>query len=342
MKVIAFDNDPDLQGLFMEAARGIYSGDTGWLGDSATGRLGVEDADPLRRHFLAMDGSRILGRVSAAINPALREMHGPAYAQLGQFECVDDVAAARALIQEAIGWLRQAAPASKTLLAPMDLDTWHAYRLRTGGFDEASFPMEPYNPAYYPALFAALGFAPVVRYVTKTVNDPAIPMQAWEASYKRATRRGYRFRSFDGGNRPGEMLQIHGLSREMFCRNPFYVDISLAEFARMYAGEAGQLDTELFVFMLDPQGETVGFAFASPDRRRHELVNIKTFGTLPRVHGLGAGAALAMEVYRRAIRRGFTRINHCLMRAGNEADLMDRGGARVTREYTLYSKAMSE
>ncbi len=342
MKLIEFDGDTDLQGKFLQFARHLYAENANWPGDPAAGRLGAGEAGQLKRHFLVSDGNNTLGRVSALTNPALRDAHGQIYGQLGFFECVDDRTAAMALVDGAMEWLKQASPRTRSVLAPMDLDTWHAYRLRTAGFDEASFLMEPYNPAYYPALFEAAGFAPISRYVTKTVAQPALPMRAWQAPYTRVLERAYSFRSFDPGMRPEELRLIYALSTEIFCRNPFYVAISEAEFARMYAGEAGQLDKDLFVFMLDPHGETVGFAFAAPDRRRRETLNIKTFGTLPRVHGIGAGAALAMEVYRRAIGRGFTRINHCLMRAGNEADLMDRGMAQVTREYTLYARSLAQ
>jgi len=177
-------------------------------------------------------------------------------------------------------------------------------------------------------------------YVTKTVSDPSVPMRVWEPAHGRALKLGYRFRSFDPASRALEMRLVYQLSTRIFRKNPFYVDVSEQEFAELYGREAGRLDAEFFVFVLDPQGEPVGFLFAMPDRVQHETLNIKTMGTLPRVHGTGMGAALTMEVYRRGISRGFSIFRHCLMRAGNEADRMDRGGARVTREYALYSRSV--
>jgi predicted GNAT superfamily acetyltransferase len=92
--------------------------------------------------------------------------------------------------------------------------------------------------------------------------------------------------------------------------------------------------------MLDAAGQAVGFSFSVPDHRDPHTVNLKTFGVTPQVRGTGMGAALAFEAYRRFQSKGYTRVNHCLMRSGNRADQFDRGLAKVTREYTLYVKPM--
>ena len=343
MRLVDFDLDPALLQQFLEWPRQLYAGDPNWLDDPSAARLlsaGVYQG-AIWRNFLVLDGSHVLGRLTASANHLLTDDDGHPFGQLGFFECVDDPAAARLLVGAASEWLRLKIPQSRSVLAPMAFDTWHSYRLRTSGFDASSFQMEPYNPPHYPDLFASLGFAAVSHYVTKTVTDLPRLLRLWEPYHRRAVARGYRFRTFNPADSAGEMSLLYRLSTSIFKQNPFYVDIPEAEFRCMYGGAAGQLDPDLLIFVTDPTGEPVGFSFSMPDPRQPGTINVKTLGTLARVHGLGIGAALAHEIYRRFEARGFTRVNHCLMRAGNLADLLDRHKAQVTREYTLYSRALT-
>ena len=141
----------------------ITQPNSNWLPDLAEARFhcGDHPASAVWRNFLLVDGSDMRGRVTAMINPHLCDDSGRPYGQLGFFECIDDPDAARLLIEPAMAWLRDKLPVGGSVLAPMNFDTWHAYRLRTAGFEEPTYFMEPYNPRFYPALFTALGFAPI-------------------------------------------------------------------------------------------------------------------------------------------------------------------------------------
>jgi GNAT superfamily N-acetyltransferase len=278
--------------------------------------------------------------VTALIDTRLHNERGQPFGQLGFFECINNLSVARLLIEAASQWLREKAPGMQTVLAPINFDTWHPYRLRTKGFDQPTFLMEPYNPSYYLGLFTSLGLSPVSRYVTKTVTEPSALMISWESYYRDAVARGYRFRSFDLSAVNAEMSLIYQLSLVTFRDNLFFVGISEAEFRALYSGVSGSLDPDLLVFLLDPAGEPVGISFSVKDHRHPGTVNLKTFGILPPSQKTGLGAALAWETYRRFQDKGFTCVNHCLMRAGNRADQFDHGLAEITREYSLYSRSL--
>jgi hypothetical protein len=339
MKLVDFDFEPEWLNRFLDWPREHYASNPNWMPDPAEPRF-LCSGNAARRNFLVVDGQEIRGRITAMINPTLLDDSGHPYAQLGFFECSDDPQVARMLVEPALGWLRDHLPEGSTVLAPMNFDTWHAYRLRTGGFEEPTFMMEPYNPSFYPAIFAALDFAPISQYVTKTVTHPATLMSAWEEHHRAAIARGYRFRSIDPAALDSEMSLIHRLSLATFCDNLFFTGIPEEEFRALYAGAASRLDPHLLIFLLDPQGIPVGLSFSSPDARMPATVNLKTFGVLPRVRGEGAGAALAYESYRRFAERGFQQVNHCLMRVGNRADHFDGGLGEVTREYALYARSL--
>lgn len=342
MRTLAFDFDATLLQRFLDWPRQHYISDPNWLPDPSAAHLLSREANPGAswRNFLVLDGDAIYGRVTALVNPRLRDEHHQVFGQLGFFECVDDPSAAQTLLSAAMDWLRENAPQTRTVLAPMNFDTWHPYRLRTRGFDQPTFLMEPYNPPYYPALLALLGFTPTMTYVTKTVTDPSALLAAWQPYHEQAIAQGYTFRSFDPATVNTEMTLVYRLSVPTFRDNFFFAETSEAEFRALYAGVAGSVDPALLFFMLDAAGEPVGFSFSVPDHRQSQTVNLKTFGVLPRVRNAGMGAALAWEAYRRFQAKGFTRVNHCLMRAGNRADQFDRGLAEITREYTLYSRPL--
>lgn len=342
MRIVDFDFDPELLRRFLDWPRQLYAADPNWVPDpGAVHQLsGQAHPDSRWRNFLAFDGESICGRVTAIVNPLLRDDTGHPYGQLGFFECIDDVPTAQALLGAVLAWVRENAPETHNMLAPINFDTWHGYRLRTAGFDQRTFFMEPYNPPYYPALFAALGFAPAMQYVSKTVDDLQMLIDAWRPFYVQAIAQRYTFRSFDPANLDSEMSLVYRLSVPTFRDNFFFADLSESGFRALYADVARSVDPALLFFMLDSSGEAVGFSFSVPDHRDPHTVNLKTFGVLPQVRGAGMGAALAFEAYRRFQSKGYRRVNHCLMRSGNRADGFDRGLAQVTREYVLYAKEL--
>ncbi len=347
MKIVDFDFDPDLLQRFLAFPHLHYGSDPNWLPDPDEARLLAPARSPSPtarwRNFLAVepDGERIRGRLSAIVNARLADENGRPFGQLGFFECVDDLHTARALINRALAWLRANAPEAQTVLGPMNFDTWHSYRWRVSGFDQPTFAREPYNPPYYPALLEMLDFAPIAFYVTKTVAEPAPLSAAWEQYHARALAQGFTFRPLNPAALVEEMFLIYRLSLVMFQENLFFVGISESEFTALYASAGAALDPELLLFILDPAGEPAGFSFTFPDPRCRNTANLKTGGVMPAWRGTGLGATVAYEVYRRLVRKGFTRINHCLMREGNRFDQFDRGAAAVTRRYALYSRPLN-
>lgn len=342
MKVVGFDFDAGLLKKFLEFPRRHYASDSNWIPDPAETRLLSDRASRsmLWRNFLVLDGDEVFGRATAIINAQLRDENNQSYGQIGFFECVNDLAAAQLLIDTSFNWLRANLPAQGNILAPMNFNTWHPYRFRTKGFDAPTFFMEPYNPSYYPTLFAALNFVPVSHYVTKTVADLSPLLSFWEPYYHDAISKGFKFRSFNLDAVNTEMSLIYRLSLAMFRENLFFAKVSEPEFRALYSGTAGHIDPDLFLFLLDPSGEPAGLSFSLADHRQPHTVNVKTFGVLPHIRKEGMGAGFAYEVYRRFHAKGFVRVNHCLMRAGNRADGFDGGLGEVTREYTLYTRSL--
>ena len=228
MRIVDFDFDSELLKQFLNFPRRHYASDPNWMPDPAETRLlSQSDSASMRwRNFLALSGEEARGRVTAIINPRLHDKNGQLYGQLGFFECVNDLSTAQALIDPAVKWLSANLTSRANVLAPMNFDTWHAYRFRTKGFDEPTFFMEPQNSSYYPALFCELGFVPTSDYVTKTVNALAPALDFWKPYHRDMLAKRFAVRPFNLGAMTEEMSLIYRLSLDMFRENLFFTDIS--------------------------------------------------------------------------------------------------------------------
>ena len=138
---------------FIKLPATVYAGDPRWIPPftiDVRRRLSTEN--PFLeyggiKNFLAVDGDRTLGRVTALRNPRL-VVDGDPIGLFGFFEVTDNYEAAAALWDAARDWLRRRG--CKRVWGPMNFHIWDAYRFMTKGFETEPFAGEPYNPSYYP------------------------------------------------------------------------------------------------------------------------------------------------------------------------------------------------
>lgn len=340
MNIVDFYADPEKLAQFLRFPAALYADDPNWAPDHSEAHLLNARNNPYPaanwRHFMIQDEQQVYGRLTAIVNPKLVDDEGQPYGQLGFFECVDNLPYARALVKEALNWLKTNYSDIKSILAPINFDTWHAYRLRTSGFNQSPFPMEPYNPPYYPEMFKKLGFHPTADYVTKTITDLSALMSSWETHYDKVIAAGYKFRSLDPDSIPEELSLVYSLSKDIFQANPYFIELPQEEYQAMYGDIARAIDPQFIQFATAPSNRPAGFSFSFSDPKAPHSAHIKTYGVVPQARNSGLGAALAYQTYQILKNKGYTCINHCLMHLNNRADQFDRGIGKTTREYTLY------
>lgn len=281
------------------------------------------------------------GRLTALLNPALRDEAGRPYGQLGFLDLPDDPAAAKELVDRALAWLAAQEPGIATVLAPMNGDAWRDYRLMVAGFEAPPFPGEPRNPPWLPGLLAACGFAPFSEHLTKTLDDPQALLAAWEPLAARMRRRGYGFTAVDPADLATSLPRAHRLSLRVFGRLPLFTPLPEADFLALYAGADRLLEPGGLVFAQGPDGVDLGLGFAFRLPGRPEDLYLKSFGILPEAQGSGLAAAFLAEIYRLWLGRGVRRVHHCLMNRHEAATRFDRGAGRVTRRYRLYARPLA-
>jgi GNAT superfamily N-acetyltransferase len=346
---------------FLDLPSEVYRGDPNYNAPTRKDVLSSlfrPDFAGLQKVWVGVEGGRPRARIVARRSPSLRDGNGLPYGMLGFFEALPGTEVG-SLFDEAVCWLWE--NGAGEILGPMDGDTWHRHRLSVGPWDDPPFLLEPYNPRYYPALWARYGFKVLESYASKRV-EPELVAAHLEPKRQAALAAGYRLRPIEPRRFRDELRRIYAMSRTIFSRNFLYTDIPEEEFLSLYAGARNLIDPDLVLIAETPSGEDAGFLFAFPDRfravaamrgrrdpfalvrfllhrhERHEMdaVNFKTIGVLPAHRKAGLGAALMGQGHRIALEKGYRKANHCLFRDGNPSGEMDGGTGRVMRQYYLY------
>lgn len=301
------------------------------------------DTGPRSRTFAALDAhGRPRGRLTALLNAALTDEAGRPFGQLGFLDLANDLDSTRGLIGEAMNWLGALDAGVATVLAPMNGDAWHDYRLMVAGHAEPPFPGEPRNPPWLPELLQACGFATFSEHVTKTIARPAELATSWAHFHSRALARGISFQAVAPAVLDAALSRAHRLSLAVFRRLPLFSPLSEADFRGLYAGIEGLLEPDSLLFAVDQDGRDLGlsFAFRLPGQPRD--LYLKSFGVRDEWRGTGLAAAFTAEVYHRWLERGVTRVHHCLMGRAEASARFDRGAGVVTRRYQLLARELAE
>jgi hypothetical protein len=325
--------------LFREITQIVYRNDRNYRAPLRATVLAGYRREELRgaqRILAAFDGSRPVATLVAMRSPALRDDEGRPLGLLATFEALDHPDGVDALFASAIDRLR--GDGTGEVVGPMAGDTWHGYRLNVGPFDRPPFLMEPYNPAYYPRLWARNGFQVLQGYHSKRVEDVEGMLASLAPKLERAREVGYRFEPFRSDAFETELARVYEMSREVFRDNFLYSEIPRESFLEQYAGARGLIVPELLQFAVAPDGTDAGFVFAFPDRvdGGEGAVNVKSLGVVAAHRGAGLAGALMYLGCRAGRDRGLARANLCLIADGNPSSRLDAGFGTLLRRYHLY------
>ena len=152
-------------GRFVTFPWRIYRRDPNWVPPLIAGRMDrlTPGRNPFWNHaeralWLASDTGEPVGAIAAIVDRANRAL-GQAIGTFGFFECVNDPAAARLLLDTAADWL--AARGMTVMNGPYNPGPNDKVGLLVEGHDTRPALMEGHNPAYYIGLVEAAGFRKV-------------------------------------------------------------------------------------------------------------------------------------------------------------------------------------
>jgi hypothetical protein len=241
-------------------------------------------------------------------------------------------AAGAALLDQACTVL--AADGARAVLAPMEGDTWHAYRVVTESDGSPPFAMEPVSGAHDLAALTAAGFTPLEHYASSraAVPPPGTPCPAVP---------GVTVTAWDGQGAAQLLDQLHALAGGSFADKLFFKPLDRAGFLALYQPLLGMIDPRLVLFARDAEGRLAGFLFGLPDllqgpRPRQAI--LKTYASMQR----GVGHLLAWHFHERARELGYGHVVHALMHSANVS--LTRSGQHqgdVFRRYAIFGKRLA-
>jgi GNAT superfamily N-acetyltransferase len=294
------------------------------------------------RRFLAVRGGCAVGRIAAIVDDDFARRWGAVTGFFGFFECENDPAAARALLDAAEEALRERRV--EHVIGPVNLTTHDETGLLVDGFDSPPMLLSPYNPFYYSDLLVSCGYGPSREYHsylwTPDVRiGPGVRRLVASAREGKGIAGGIVVRPLDPRRWASEIRSFFTLYNASFEGVWGAVPMRWDEFLDRAERFRSFLVPELVLFA-EHEGEPLGCALTLPDanevlRRvggrllpfgwlqlvrgaaKIRSARVMILGVRPDFTGRGAGALLAYESGETLRRLGFERAELSLVQGGN-------------------------
>ncbi|HEY7726912.1 MAG TPA: GNAT family N-acetyltransferase [Candidatus Eisenbacteria bacterium] len=258
-------------------------------------------------YFLAREGGRDVGRISASVDRNYDSLHGERQATFGFFEA-ESGEAAGALLARAESWSRDRN--AEVLRGPMSFTTNDDLGLLIEGFERRPTLMMPYNPPSYREWIERAGFTKAKDLYAYTIVPPEKPPEHLvRAGAVCRERYGVTVRPLDMRRYHEELDRVKQIYNQAWEQNWGFVPMTDREVEHM----AAQLKPAVvpdFVLFAEIEGKPAGFGLVLPDvnillhRIRGRLF---PFGLLRLLWGLPRlreGRLMALGVRKEYRRRG--------------------------------------
>ncbi len=267
--VVAVDGKKALN-EFVELPYGLYRDDPYWVPPL---RIAVKELLDRAKHpyyanaevefFLARQDGRVVGRIAAIIDRAHNRVHEENAGFFGFFECVNDLAVARALLSRARQWVMERG--ARFIRGPVNPSTNYECGMLIEGFDSSPMVMMTYNPRYYPELMEQVGLRKAKDLFAYLSNSHKIEMKKIERIADRVLKTtGVRVRPINVKDFNAEVDRVWDVYCKAWSRNWGYIPMAREEFALMGKEMKQILKTDL-VLIGEVGDRVVGFALALPD-----------------------------------------------------------------------------
>lgn len=255
---------------FIRMPTPLYAHDPNWVQPLEIERLDLlsRDKNPFFEHaeaqyWLAMQGERAVGRISAQIDRLVLEQIDPHLGQFGMFESIDDQGVADALFQTAESWLR--AKGIRRMRGPYNLSVNEECGLLIDGFDMPPMIMMGHARPYYEILLRTAGCSQIKELyaysldVTREFPDKVRRVVKAAGRNNRLLIRGLDKKNFDR-----DLQAIFSIFNEAWAGNWGFVPFTDAE-ARHAASQMKPILKPHLVQLCEIDGEIAAFMITIPD-----------------------------------------------------------------------------
>lgn len=277
----------------------------------------------------------VVGRVAVYLNAALTHAGKPV-AQLGNFECINDVVAAQTLLAAGINEAK--AVSAAFVIGPMNGSTWNDYRFITKRGQTPIFFTEQSHPDYYPGLWEMAGFQPFQEYIS---NIAPVHSDS-NADDEFFRRHNLILRGIETTELEHELQALYPLCMQAFMQSPLFSPITSEAFVARYAVLKPLVSGAFTKLVSDEAGQPLAFVLCLPDlydTSRSTLI-MKTVAKHPALRVSGAIPALYNTIMAEAQAAGYKQIVHAFMHEDNNSlKRSQQFAGEAIRRYTLYIHA---
>jgi GNAT superfamily N-acetyltransferase len=364
---------------FIRFPHKVYRDDPYWVPPLMSERLDFlsKDRNPFFQHgrveyFLARKGGEIVGTIAAISNDRYNEYQKVNVGFFGFFEVIDDPEVARALLQKAEDWVRNAGHAS--IIGPAMFSTNDEVGLLVDGFDDAPRILMTYNPPRYEGYILDAGYQKAKDLWAYRNDIPDfikhIPPKLSRVTERVKDRRNLTIRPVNMKHFDAEVERLKPIYNSSWSRNWGFVPFTDGEINQLAANLKMLIDPDL-VLMVEYEGELVGFSLTVPDLsqalrlahpgpktpelwtmlkllwhwkvlRNIDWIRVIALGVLPEYRGLGVDAMLYLETAKNAARKGYKWAESSWILEDNA--MMNRAiqlmGGEVYKTYRMYEKRL--
>jgi GNAT superfamily N-acetyltransferase len=218
-------------------------------------------------YFLAFQGDRVVGRISAHVNDAFNEYQQKNWGWFGFLEFEEDPEALQALLDAAASWLRERGKGR--MVGPASFAMNDESGVLIEGFDLRPMILQPWNPPYYQQLIERSGMTKAMDLLMWNLEvsdrDKVLPV-IFELAEKVQSEHGIRVRPMRRRQLRKDMDAFAEVYNAAWSKNWDFVPYSKKDLDA-YAQEL-QLVFDRNWFMIaerEDTGEVVGMAITVPD-----------------------------------------------------------------------------
>ncbi len=214
------------------------------------------------QYFLALQGGRPAGRISAHINHLYDEIYDRVTGFFGFFESLPQPQVTAALFQAAADWLRQRG--RTRLLGPLSFSIYDEVGLLVDGFDSLPAMFQSHNPPYYAQFLGDLGFRKTFDFyaLRLTQRFPVEPLETKIAEILQG--QNLRLAPYDPRELERRREEVYELFNEAWSSNWCHIPLTRKQFQSFYEELKLLLRPNLVSSLLDGD-DLVAFSIVLPD-----------------------------------------------------------------------------
>jgi ribosomal protein S18 acetylase RimI-like enzyme len=271
MKIQTVQNRRDLRD-FINFPYHHYRDDPNWVAPLRSEQWAQfnPDKNPMLNHcetelFLLKEGKEVIGRCSAFVDHLAVVHWGEPIGLFGSFECVDDLAGAKLLLNAARDWLL--VKGMQGMRGPWSFAS-QEWGLEIEGGDRPPVILAPHNPPYYAGFFEAFGLGKaidLIAYVGDMAQGYQFPERYLKLTGVIQSRYGVTVRPVNMDDLETEVMTIVELSNRSIKENWGYYPVTPEEARAMAHDLKAIVNPDALLIAEDQQGQPIGFALSLPD-----------------------------------------------------------------------------